>query len=354
MAYRPNKRFPQFLKLHSPEHTSHRLHVPDDFVTFCNRLLPKKAVLSNDMGKVWHVDVNHVDNGVFFLDGWRKFVKDNSLEGGDLLVFKYNGDCGFSVKIFGSSACEKIASGANGGAPYMNAAKLEKDEEEEDTTKEKEEEATIKKSRDVKQSGGSNGGSKKGAAVEVEKEAATIKVVRARKRSSENNGIPKKRVVFEIEEEEEVEEENIRNWKKSSGGCEKLQTVNVKGGSKRTTDAKFVEFDMRKYIQHGNLYFTAKERAGPIHYSLYVPKNISKALKLSGHVSFRNKHGGQWSGIVSNVKKEGKIYISGWKCFCRMNHVGPDDLCVCEFLQDSNQMGNIIQVHIIGGSGSGS
>ncbi|KAI9185532.1 hypothetical protein LWI28_008182 [Acer negundo] len=87
------------------------------------------------MGSLWHVIVDYIDGRVCFLNGWKKFVRDNSIEFGDLLIFRYNGQCGFSVKIFGQDACEKIESRVN-GTSYMNKVKLEKDYEE----KEKDEE----------------------------------------------------------------------------------------------------------------------------------------------------------------------------------------------------------------------
>ena len=46
-------------------------------------------------------------NGLFFRSGWQEFVKDNSLELGDFLVFKYVGKSTFNVKIYGRNACEK-------------------------------------------------------------------------------------------------------------------------------------------------------------------------------------------------------------------------------------------------------
>lgn len=56
------------------------------------------------------MDVGYSDKGAFFLNGWRKFQKDNYIDTGDFLVFQYNGDFGFKAKIFGRSGCEKITS----------------------------------------------------------------------------------------------------------------------------------------------------------------------------------------------------------------------------------------------------
>ncbi|KAK4838916.1 hypothetical protein QYF36_017563 [Acer negundo] len=136
MAYTFNqKRVPEFFIVYLPEHSSESLLIPDSFVSLCNRLMPKNAVLSNHVGSLWHVIVDCIDGKVFFLNVWNKFVKDNSIESGDLLIFRSNGQCGFGVKVFGQDACEKIEKKAN-GTSYMNKVKLEDDDEE----KEKEEE----------------------------------------------------------------------------------------------------------------------------------------------------------------------------------------------------------------------
>ncbi|KAK2639237.1 hypothetical protein Ddye_027032 [Dipteronia dyeriana] len=130
MAYTFNqRRVPEFFKVYLPEHSSESLLIPNAFVTLCNRLMPKNAVLINHMGSLWHVIVDYIDGRVYFLNGWKKFVKDNSIESEDLLIFRYNGQFGFNVKVFGQDACEKIEKKAN-ETSYMNKVKLEDDEEE--------------------------------------------------------------------------------------------------------------------------------------------------------------------------------------------------------------------------------
>lgn len=48
------------------------------------------------------------DKDCFFLKkGWPDFVKDNSLELGEFLVFRYNGSSAFTVRIFGRDGCKK-------------------------------------------------------------------------------------------------------------------------------------------------------------------------------------------------------------------------------------------------------
>ncbi|KAK0580304.1 hypothetical protein LWI29_000511 [Acer saccharum] len=269
MAYLSNgKRIPEFLIVHLPGQSSERLVIPDSFVTSCNRRLPKNAVLSNYIGSSWHVILDCIDGRVFFLNGWQKFFKDNSIEYGDFLIFRYDGQRGFSVKILGTSGCEKLESSAK-GTSYMNEVKLEGgeeekekeeetkendnegyddhdhdsdsnddsndsdyiDEEEENSTKEE----AIKKSRAWTQSGGSIGGSKTRAAVNVEGDSKRIKVEGGSKRID----------VVNIEEEEE--ESTIRKGRVrkqsggNNGGSKKWTAVKVEGGSKRTKTVNIEE-----------------------------------------------------------------------------------------------------------------
>ncbi|KAJ0077165.1 hypothetical protein Patl1_35984 [Pistacia atlantica] len=89
--------------------------------------LPKNVVLQNRIGKVWHMKMEYAaDNRVYFANGWQQFVKDNSLVYGDFLVFQYNGDNGFNVKILGKSGCEKNETGPHVGID------IEEEEEEEE------------------------------------------------------------------------------------------------------------------------------------------------------------------------------------------------------------------------------
>ncbi|KAK2639239.1 hypothetical protein Ddye_027034 [Dipteronia dyeriana] len=414
MAHTFNKRrVPEFFKVYLPEHSSESLLIPNSFVSFCNRLMPKNAVLSNHMGSLWHVIVDYIDGKVFFLNGWKKFVGDNSIESGDLLIFRYNGQCGFSVKVFGQDACEKIENKAN-GTSYMNKVKLEDDEEEkqmeeettendnevkdfddhdgddnddsdyedyigeqgEDSTKEEE---SVKNNRAGKQSVGNIGGSKKRDAVKVEggskrieaeEEESITRKSRARKQSGGNNGGSKKMAAVKVEagfkrtnpiniEEEEKESTNRKNRarKQSCGNygvSEKMPGHMIRRGYKRTNDVPLEVVDVPKLVQPPNPFFIANLKTGTKKNLLFVPAKVLKLyqLKFPSLIFFRNKHGMQWPANVYNWK-DGRILICGWNDFCRANHVSLDDRCICEFPQGNNQEVNVIDVHIVCNTGEG-
>ena len=48
------------------------------------------------------------DGQLFFRDGWEVFVSDHAISLGDFLVFFYDGNVGFNVKVYGTMGCEKV------------------------------------------------------------------------------------------------------------------------------------------------------------------------------------------------------------------------------------------------------
>ncbi|KAK2639241.1 hypothetical protein Ddye_027036 [Dipteronia dyeriana] len=413
MAYTFNqRRVPEFFKVYLPEHSSESLLIPDSFVSFCTRLMPKNAVLSNHMGSLWHVIVDYIDGGVFFLNGWKKFIGDNSIKSGDLLIFRYNGQCGFSVKVFGQDACEKIENKAN-GTSYMNKVKLEDNEEEkqkeeetkenvnededcddndgddsddsdyEDYIREQEEDSTkeeesIKNSRAGKQrSVGNIGGSKKKdvvkveggskridvISIEAEEEKSTTSKSSARKQSGGNYGGSKQMAAVKVEagfkrtnpiniEEEEEEESATRKKRARKQSC-RNNGVSAKM-HKGTNNVPLEVVDVPKHIQPQNPFFIANLKTGTKRNVLFVPAKVLKLyqLKFPSLIFFHNKHGMQWPANVYNWK-DGRILICGWNDFCRANNVSLDDRCICEFPQGNNQEVNVIDVHIVCNAGEG-
>ncbi|KAF7814016.1 putative B3 domain-containing protein [Senna tora] len=60
-----------------------------------------------DSGNFWKVEVANANERMYFQKGWEVFVKDNKLEYGDFITFKYVGNSAFKVKMYGSHGCEK-------------------------------------------------------------------------------------------------------------------------------------------------------------------------------------------------------------------------------------------------------
>ncbi|OMO87944.1 reverse transcriptase [Corchorus capsularis] len=72
-----------------------------------NKLPEDRFILICD-GKSWAVEVvNVAKDEVYFREGWKEFVHDNSLGIGGLIVFEYQGDFKFNLDIFGRQCSRK-------------------------------------------------------------------------------------------------------------------------------------------------------------------------------------------------------------------------------------------------------
>jgi hypothetical protein len=88
----------------------------------------RRATLTSPMGKFWHVDVargsgQEDDDGACFAGGWAEFVKGNALAPENFLVFRYEGNMVFTVKVFDTSGCMEYGcdtAGARGGGDALS------------------------------------------------------------------------------------------------------------------------------------------------------------------------------------------------------------------------------------------
>ncbi|KAK1292368.1 hypothetical protein QJS10_CPB17g00633 [Acorus calamus] len=95
-----------FFKIYSPIINADQLRIPPEFMNRIKNQSLRTASLMGPSGNVWRVTLIKG----FFKVGWKEFVTDHSLEHGDILIFKYDGDACFSVSIFDATACEKEGS----------------------------------------------------------------------------------------------------------------------------------------------------------------------------------------------------------------------------------------------------
>ncbi|CAI9786547.1 unnamed protein product [Fraxinus pennsylvanica] len=96
-----------FFECYNPTTGAQRLELPAVFRLQLQGDLPERAFLRVCYTNLWPIKMAKIGNDCFFLDGWEKFVADNSLELGDILVFQYDGDNLFDVKLLGLSCCDK-------------------------------------------------------------------------------------------------------------------------------------------------------------------------------------------------------------------------------------------------------
>ncbi|KAK7302197.1 hypothetical protein RJT34_13079 [Clitoria ternatea] len=83
-------------------------HIPPRFGRIVSDLVDKKVILKDLNGQQWKVKVSKVNGSIAFEEGWDVFSMDHGLEVGYFLVFNYNKDSHFDVKIYDTSACERL------------------------------------------------------------------------------------------------------------------------------------------------------------------------------------------------------------------------------------------------------
>lgn len=81
--------------------------MPSKFVEHLGDRKSGSLSLTGPSGNIWQVDLFEYSGHLFFRDGWPTFVKDHSIQCGDTLVFRYDGNLRFTVKIFDETSCEK-------------------------------------------------------------------------------------------------------------------------------------------------------------------------------------------------------------------------------------------------------
>ncbi|KAG4208204.1 hypothetical protein ERO13_A03G116300v2 [Gossypium hirsutum] len=100
-------RRPHFLNVFSSTSSANSLRIPVGF----NRNLEGRGsgsvLLKGPSGYSWNVKLVQRNDDLLFDEGWADFVADHSLECGEILVFRYDGDLVFDVKVFDQSSCEK-------------------------------------------------------------------------------------------------------------------------------------------------------------------------------------------------------------------------------------------------------
>ncbi|CAH8335928.1 unnamed protein product [Eruca vesicaria subsp. sativa] len=99
----------EFFKVYLPEFSSNELVIPQAFINILDKPLPKEVALVDETGWLWDVETKTEERVgvVVFRQGWAEFAKDHSLVFGDFLVFRYDGDSRFDVKIFAKDGCKK-------------------------------------------------------------------------------------------------------------------------------------------------------------------------------------------------------------------------------------------------------
>ncbi|XP_028072399.1 putative B3 domain-containing protein Os03g0621600 [Camellia sinensis] len=104
------RRAPSFFKVLIGDF-SNQLRIPPAFKKHFGGSVPQNCIIwSCAEERSWNVNIRKVDDDrLLFHQGWAAFVRDNSLEMGDFLLFRYEGDSQFHVDMYGKNCCQKLA-----------------------------------------------------------------------------------------------------------------------------------------------------------------------------------------------------------------------------------------------------
>uniref|UniRef100_A0A8I7B252 TF-B3 domain-containing protein n=1 Tax=Hordeum vulgare subsp. vulgare TaxID=112509 RepID=A0A8I7B252_HORVV len=93
------------------EKSSSRQVLPDNFVKMLDGHRPHNMKLrqaGNGLRKLWAVEVAFDTDGSMYLDrGWKQFVRAYDLRHGYFLVFRYDDNATFAVKVFDTTMCRR-------------------------------------------------------------------------------------------------------------------------------------------------------------------------------------------------------------------------------------------------------
>ncbi|KAK7257895.1 hypothetical protein RIF29_32208 [Crotalaria pallida] len=297
-------KYPSFVKVFLPQLHSGRLLIPFAFVTQTRleESLPKEVILRNYNGKGWNVEASYIDNKMYFDNGWKLFVEENSLEVANNIVFQYDGTNEFKFKIYELSGCEKIRRENEGLDEVENDCMMdivEVAEEVKDDPREEEE----------------------------EKE----------------------------DFDDESEDVYVRGYRHRAG------KARGKRGAARSSATRNNGIGAERYVQLENPYFIAKVnkgRAKELHipnilikdYSLTLPQTITLVgcKHDVGESEETHNHINSGMGIGKVFEwNDSRVGIKGWARFCKKNKINrKEDKCICEFAIGEDQQVQML-VHIV-------
>ncbi|KAJ4826795.1 hypothetical protein Tsubulata_036572 [Turnera subulata] len=96
-----------FYKLVFPrEFKEKKMRIPPKFVRYYRNELCDAATIVVPTGRVWPIGLSEKNKDIFFDMGCPRFLEHYSITEGQFLIFKYEGDSRFNVRICDTSCCE--------------------------------------------------------------------------------------------------------------------------------------------------------------------------------------------------------------------------------------------------------
>jgi hypothetical protein len=65
------------------------------------------AIILGPHGKVYNIKIEMDQSDMFFTGGWSQFLVFHDITEANALLFRYEGNMVFTVKVFGSDGCQR-------------------------------------------------------------------------------------------------------------------------------------------------------------------------------------------------------------------------------------------------------
>ncbi|KAJ9170776.1 hypothetical protein P3X46_018856 [Hevea brasiliensis] len=315
----------EFFKVFLSSVSSRQLSLPPAFVMQLNRPLLKKATLKDHNGKLWDVQLEKTERDLIIRKGWQEFASHHSLVDADFLVFKYDGNSQFYVKLYGKNGLEKEKTLPNN----MSSTHMEESETE---------------TEDEKNRSHSISGCKRKysntASIENQKQGRSGGS-RSKLRQAAGSSRGRRSKLRQAAGSSRGSQSKLRQATGSfRGRIHKLR---------QNTVTRNGEYKMaRAYVTPQNPHFvTIMSRS--TQYVVHVHKSVVKQhnLKLQETMTLCDENGQSWP-VNLIFRDDGRIHINeGWRNFHRKHKLAIGDMCIFEFMPTEDDICDVLQVQIV-------
>lgn len=98
--------------------------IPPKFMKHLSNDMGDRATLKGPSDDAWTIVVHEKNNGTYLQDGWQDFMRFHSLGKNEFLLFRYDGNSHFSVRIYDQSGLERQSESVITGK-HREARKME-------------------------------------------------------------------------------------------------------------------------------------------------------------------------------------------------------------------------------------
>ncbi|XWS25694.1 hypothetical protein CRYUN_Cryun27aG0089500 [Craigia yunnanensis] len=318
-------RRPHFLNVFSSTSSANRLKIPVGFHRNLEGRISGSVLLNGPSEFSWVVELVQKNDDLFFDEGWADFVRDHSLECGEFLVFRYDGDLVFDVKVFDQSTCEKEVAfhckRSQGGSEFDGIVGQKRDREDGGVSLDQNCEGVLKRSR---------GSSSESNGDVSDKEHCGHELILVTKTCQELTSCDENHDGTILKTTGREDDLNLHG-----SGC--IQMVG--------------EYEEKKVAQSFNSCFPFFVRimkrfnvSGS--YTLNIPYQFAMEHlpKCKTEIVLRNLKGACWTvnSVPTTRVHTSHTLCGGWLSFVRINEIKVGDICIFEFVRKFE-----LRVHIL-------